>query len=117
VFNCTPITSQLRSNNTPLTNQWLLRARPAALEETHENIGSLSQLLIELAPHITHKPALSPLAGALTSFLQALPVVRGEELMRHEEVMLRAITRARHEAETADMLEAAAAEAAMAETP
>ena len=76
----------------------------AALEETHETVEQLSQLLSELAPHITHKPALAPLARALIDFLHAIPNERGEGLMQHEEVMLRAIARAQREAEEADAL-------------
>ena len=74
----------------------------SAVEETHYAVGELSQLLSELAPHITHKPALADLARALVLFLERLPTVRGELLMREEEVMLRAIARANHEAELAE---------------
>ena len=65
-------------------------------------IDSLSQLLAALSPHVTHKPALAPLAAALDEFLARLASVRGEDLMREEEVMLRAIARAQREAERAD---------------
>lgn len=76
----------------------------AALEDTHATTEQLSQLLAELAPHITHKPALAPLATALAEFLHSLPEARGEQLMQHEEEMLRAIQRAQHETEHADTL-------------
>ena len=72
------------------------------MEETHDAVGSLSQLLSELAPHMGHKPALAPLAESLIAFLNNLPEARGEGLMREEEMMLRAITRAKHEAEQAE---------------
>jgi len=91
--------------------QELLLARPTTLDETHSVVASLSQLLSELAPHITHKPTLQPLASALTDFLAKLPITRGEGLMREEEVMLRAITRAQQETEQAEEALAEQAEA------
>ena len=82
--------------------QELLLAQTSTMEETHDAVGSLSQLLSELAPHMGHKPALAPLAESLIAFLNNLPEARGEGLMREEEMMLRAITRAKHEAEQAE---------------
>lgn len=50
--------------------------------------------------------ALAPLASALVDFLRALPTARGEVLMREEEVMLRAITRAQHDTDAAEHADA-----------
>ena len=66
---------------------------------------AVASRVAQLAPHVTHKPSLAPLATALVEFLGKLPEVRGELLMKEEEVMLRAIARAQHEAADAEAAE------------
>ena len=51
-------------------------------------------MLYELAPHLQHTPTLATLRDELLGFLRGLPASRGEELLRAEEAMLRAIARA-----------------------
>ena len=76
--------------------QELLLARPASADEEHAALSQLSGLLGDLAPHLgsAGSGTLAALGESLVGFLEALPASRGEELLRAEEVMLRAIARA-----------------------
>jgi hypothetical protein len=86
--------------------QELLLAQPASLAESQRVAAELSQLLAELVPHLadrTHTPHLTTLGDSLAEFVAALPERRGEELLRAEDVMLRAIRRATDRDEATDM--------------
>jgi hypothetical protein len=74
--------------------QELLIARPESSDEEHEVLSQLAELLHELAPHLAHTSTLDTLGDALRHFLASVEKARGEELLRAEEVMLRAIARA-----------------------
>ena len=82
--------------------QELLIARPESADEEHTVLAQLASLLSELAPHLAHTSTLAVLGDALRQFLAAVPSARGEELLRAEEVMLRAIARAAAKDEEAE---------------
>ena len=77
-----------------LAYQSTITTQPHSSEEAHEMMDVIMGLLVQIAPALAPMPTFESLSHALASFLDALPSLRGSQLLAAEEALLVEISKA-----------------------